>query len=199
MKKQKSVTDDDIFYLYERNKTNYDKCVLAKRQCPSIYEECYCHLNVCVLPITIGDQEASPHISIKTYINPQQECSICLEEISKKSNAYITNCGHGFHKLCLFKMYENQFKQHRRETNYDYYKLKCPLCRRQIFNRTFYCRYPQWSVLKKNKNYLDILEEFWLSKDFTIGLLCYKSNNEHYLGMNKNCQYCLHYRQLGTL
>lgn len=194
--KTRAVTDDEVFYLYERNKRNYDKCELAKRKCPSIYEECYCHLNVNVLPITIGDQDACCNIRVKCYINPQEECSICLDIISKKSNAYLTNCGHAFHKLCFFQMYETNFKQHR-PINRDYFKCKCPVCRRQIFGPTFYCRYPQMYVLPKYKNYLDVLEEFWLSKDFKIGQLCYKGNNEHYLGMNGNCPHCLEYRQFG--
>jgi hypothetical protein len=195
----KAITVDDVYFLYERNKRIYDHCTLANRKCPSLYEECYCYLNVPVLPITIGDQFSCCNFKIKTYINPQEECSICLEQISTKSNAYLTNCGHAFHKSCLFKSYEISFNQYRPLTSnlYNFFKFNCPLCRKHINYPDFYCRYPQWSVLREDKNYLDVLEEFWLSKDYTIGQLCYRSNNKHYLGMNNNCKYCLDYRILG--
>lgn len=196
---QKSLTVIDVWDLYKRNKRYYDVCHLANKACPSFYEDCYCHLSAPVLPITIGDQFHSCNMRTKRYISPYEECSICLEPINKESNAYLTNCGHGFHKSCLFKSYETNFYQHRRtELNgYKYFQFLCPLCRKHIIYPDFYCRYPQWSVLHDQKNYLDVLEEFWLSKDFAIVQLCYKSNGEHYLGMNSNCHHCLDYRKYG--
>ena len=180
----KAVTENDVFFLYERNKKIYDHCILAKRKCQDLYDECYCHLDVPVLPITIGNQFSPCNIKIKTYINPQEECSICLEQIMNKSNAYLTNCGHAFHKSCLFKSYE---------IISDPNKFSCPLCRKHIFYPDFYCRYPQWGVFRTYKNYLDVLEEFWLSKDYTMVKLC--SSDKHYLGMNNNCVKCLEYRK----
>ena len=196
---KKASTDIDVFWLYERNKKVYDFCTWANRKCPSIEGECYCHLIVAVLPLTIGDQFTHCNMRVKCYINPQEDCSICLEKICKKSDAYLTNCGHSFHKSCLFKTYENGRFHHKKSNNNIYYQLNCPLCRKQIFYPDFYCRYPQWSVVKKEKNYLDVLEEFWLSKDYTMIQLCYKSNNNHYLGMKNNCHHCINYRNDGMI
>lgn len=52
---------------------------------------------------------------VKCYINPQEDCSICLEKICNKSDAYLTNCGHAFHKSCLFKTYENGRFHHKNQ------------------------------------------------------------------------------------
>ena len=201
MSQQKAVTEIDVFDLYKRNKRYYDICHLAKKQCPSFYEECYCHVNVSVLPITIGDQLSSCNMRTKRYINPQEECSICLCQINKESDAYITNCGHSFHKSCLFTTYEINFYQHKRtETNvFKYFQFKCPICRKHIISPDFYCRYPQWCVLPDKRNYLDVLEEFWLSKDYNMVQLCCKSNDAHYLGMKKNCGDCAEYRNSGRI
>lgn len=191
MKKTTSVTCEDVYDLYERNKRVYDDCYLAKKKCPSLYEDCYCRFQVPVLPLTIGDQFSSCNIKTKRYIKPYEECPICLEQISSKTNAYLTNCGHTFHKSCLFKSYEINLHQCRK-----IFKFTCPLCRKDIFYPDFYCRYPQWCVLPDEKNYLDVLEEFWLSKDYTIPELCRETNVNHYLGMKNNCMKCLNYRKL---
>jgi hypothetical protein len=197
----KSVTEIDVFHLYERNKkTAYDNCDAQRRRCPDFNEGgCYCHLNVPVLPITIGDDLSNCNFKIKSYINPHEDCPICLEKINKKSDAYLTNCGHAFHKSCLFKTYESQFINHKNITNngVKWMVFRCPLCRQDLPYPDFYCRYPQWAVILSKKNYLDILEEFWLSKDYSIARLCYKSNNDHYLGMSNSCCYCKEYIKTG--
>jgi hypothetical protein len=195
----RSICADDVFDLYKRNKRYYDDCWLAKKKCPSINEVCYCRFNVPVLPETIGDQYSSCHIRIKRYISPLEECSICLDKIVSEKNAYITNCGHAFHKSCLFKSYETSFLNHRPyEQNgiIKYFQFLCALCRKQIIYPEFYCKYPQWCYNASEKNYLDVLEEFWLSKDFTMVQICHNGLKNHSLGMNKNCSKCLQYRNI---
>jgi hypothetical protein len=54
---------------------------------------------------------------VSTTINENRDCPICLEIIQKKKQI-ITNCGHCFHKFCLF--------MHIIE------KETCPLCRTSI-------------------------------------------------------------------
>jgi len=197
----KSLDDEIIFDLYKRNKRIYDDCYLAKRKCPSLHEECYCRFNVSVLPITIGDQFNSCHFRRKRYINPYEECRICLDSIMKESDAYLTNCGHSFHKSCLFKLYEIGINMHRPyivNGIRKYFQLNCPLCRNHIIYPEFYCRYPQWTVIYNKKNFLDVLEEFWLSKEYSIIQICNEGNANHGLGMNKNCIKCLQYRNSGS-
>lgn len=197
----KSLDDEIIFDLYKRNKRIYDDCNLAKRKCPSIHEECYCRFNVPVLPIPIGDQFYCCHFRRKRFISPYEECSICLETIMKESDAYLTNCGHAFHKSCLFKSYEIGYYEHRPYNLngiWNFFQFNCPLCRKQIINPEFYCRYPQWAVIYNKKNFLDVLEEFWLSKDYSMIQICNVNHSNHGLGMNKNCIKCLKYRNYGT-
>ena len=58
----------------------------------------------------------------KSTCDPQatnEECPICYDEITNKSNKTITECGHCFHSSCLIK--------HAILTN-----TGCPLCRQQL-------------------------------------------------------------------
>jgi hypothetical protein len=51
-------------------------------------------------------------------------------------------------------------------------------------------------VYSFNKNnLLDRLEDFWISKDFTLPTFC--NSGKHYLGMSNNCNYCINYRNNG--
>ena len=105
-------TAEDVFYLYERNSSWYYNC---KKQlifpiCKSIYSingnnnyECFCESNQIVKPITIGNQNVSCSLERKCYITPGKECPICFDKILRKSEAYLTGCGHAFHKKCIFK------------------------------------------------------------------------------------------------
>jgi hypothetical protein len=190
----KAITAEDVFYLYERNKCVYDNCKLAGRRCPDaeLEMECYCSIsNTSVLPITIGDQSVKCDFKRKVYIKQGEECSICLEQIYQKNNAYLTSCGHSFHKSCLFKEFETKF------VNIN--TFKCPNCRSKLGYPEFYCRYTNVfkrfdSELCKHYNF-DILEDFWLGNDFTTLQMC---NRGHALGMKNGCNRCLAYRLDGV-
>ena len=71
--------------------------------------------------------------------NKKEICSICLKEC----NTFLTECGHYFHKSCI-KQYCNISDQ----------KLKCPMCRRDMFSMKDYCsKYPNLSFsLPNNKS-----------------------------------------------
>jgi hypothetical protein len=185
------MTTEDVFALYERNKSLYDTC---KPKCydKDIFGHCGCYLDTPVIPLIIGDQSRKCSLQTRIYIKANDQCSICLESIELKSNAYLTPCGHGFHKNCLFKLYEH--KRYLQNSSY-YNGFVCPLCRSHIPTPYFYCRYPQWNYTKKN--YLDLIEEFWLSKDYCMPLICYKAEKPHSLGMQKTCKYCVEYRLFG--
>lgn len=188
-----SATAEDVFSLYERNKNVYDNCKLAGRVCPDVEAqmECYCSIsNTPVLPITIGDQYVKCDFKRKVYIKQGEECSICLEQIFQKNNAYLTSCGHSFHKSCMFKVFET--KLHNRHT------FSCPNCRARLGYPEFYCRYTNVfrrfdTELCKHYNF-DILEDFWLGKEFTTAQIC---NGGHALGMKNGCNRCLAYRLNG--
>jgi hypothetical protein len=63
-------------------------------------------------------EEVLDYLKIPRYINPNSDvCCVCLEGIISKSNAYITNCGHKFHKTCLYDC-----------SNHDD-EMNCPYCR----------------------------------------------------------------------
>ena len=192
---QYSATAEDVFYLYERNKSYYDNCKLAKRTCPSeIYNaDCYCQrMNEFVLPITIGDQCVPCNFKRKTYIKQGDECSICLEQIIAKSTSHLTPCGHPFHKICIFKAFDTIAEKKR--------TFRCPICRANLGYPEIYCRYTavfkerelNLTIMNNNNHFLDTLEEFWLSKDYMLIHKC--RNQKHYLGMDNNCKYCLQYR-----
>lgn len=197
----RAATTEDVYYLYERNKTVYDNCKFNGKQCPSEIYGVYCDCqreNEPVLPITIGDQCVPCDIKRKVYIKPGEECAICLENIIKKSEAYLTSCGHSFHKLCAFKVFETKSQ--------NKHTFSCPICRARLGYPEFYCRYT--CVFKKANHeanqeetdklfYLDLLEEFWLSKDFITPQMCRNGHN-HALGMKNGCSICLKYRETGN-
>lgn len=186
----KSTTAEDVFYLYERNKCVYDNCKLAGKTCPTqeYSAQCYCQIaNEPVLPLTIGDQNIACNYNRKVYIKPGEECSICLDTICQKNNAYLTSCGHSFHKSCLFKAFEKKahFSQN----------FSCPLCRARLGYPEFYCRYPCFiNDDTLQTNFLDVLEDFWLSKEFILIHTCSTGDNAHDLGMKNNCRNCVAYR-----
>jgi hypothetical protein len=46
-------------------------------------------------------------------------------------------------------------------------------------------------------NSIDRLEDFWLCKEFRMPEFCH--SGKHYLGMKKNCLYCIKYRDNGDI
>ncbi len=115
------------------------------------------------------------NLKIKHYIKFGEECSICYEPIYSKPNAFLTDCGHCFHKTCISKWISIQ------NFNRD-----CPICRQNI-GFTDFDRYVS------NKG-LDGLEEFELNKDIIFPEVCSYDVN-HFIGMNKNCSNCMWWRK----
>ena len=185
---KKSIYYEDVFALYERNKNIYYDCKYnnnINKKCNTVFnEKCYCIEDQNVLPFTIGDTTVPCRLKYKCYINPNESCPICLECISHKSDAYLTSCGHSFHKKCITYFFE-------RKQLIKYASVfRCPMCRTNLGYINCSERYNY-----NNQNGLDYLENFWLLNDYMICEVCEKSG--HYKGMNRNCETCIKYRKFG--
>lgn len=161
---------EDVYNLYENNNNNYPL------------------VSYPVLPFKIGNDEGEPKLNIKMYVKPFEKCPICYEQIIKKSDAYLSVCGHAFHKKCIFKAYE--VKQLMKPMS----NFRCPMCRTSL--GTDMEEINERYDLYDDYNELDNLESFWIKKDFTMPLIC---KNKHYLGMNSNCVKCQKYRNDGSV
>lgn len=195
-------TLEDVFYLYERNSNYYYNCKSNNNDnnCDNCefncQNECLCYLNQCVYPHTIGDQCVPCNINRKCYLKPGVECSICLDNIINKSSAYLTSCGHPFHKKCL-KEYLNIKWLNDKWTSV----VGCPLCRASLGYPNFGNRY-KYNYFNfiggGNSNELDKLEDFWLNNEYQIPYFCI-NGYDHYLGVDKECRYCQNYRKNGDI
>ena len=180
---------EDVYDLYERTRLVYSKC--CSETCEKFNDgTCWCSLRECVQPLHIGEIQTPCKLNRKFYINPGSDgCSICLEKIFMKKDAFITGCGHTFHRSCLFQYY--QVRQNQKPLSV----LKCPLCRCSLGFPIFLQKY---KILGSNINYLDLLENFWLTKDFNIPSYCYNRQcKPHYAGMEKKCAKCRDYIEYG--
>jgi len=190
------TTLEDIFYLYERNSRYYHDCNLKNsiEECNDCWSnDCYCHFKQEVKPFTIGDQDTPCDFKVRCYIKPGDECPICFESIMMKSSAFITNCGHHFHKKCLFKYIETKWLSSSYAST-----AKCPMCRCSLGHPEFIQRYRAnyFSYSYKNDNELDKLEDFWVTKDYRFPIFC-SNSYDHYLGCEKSCFMCKHYIETG--
>ena len=122
------------------------------------------------------------NLKIKHYLKIGETCSICLDEIWRRKEAFLTDCGHSFHLKCIIKYdYMNCFNK---------LGVFCPLCRNDMGNYLdFRDRY------KTSKNGLDILEDFETNIDLKLPTICYNHDegyfNKHFYGNRfKDCFYC---------
>jgi len=187
-------TTEDVFYLYERNSSIYhdhrtrDKYLQGEDENEdqnSLNDDnCFrCSYNTLpVLPNTIGNTEVPCNIKRKCYIKPGEECAICMEQIVTKTSAYLTSCGHSFHKSCIFKCMETKWNS-KYGSNF-----KCPLCRTNL-GMDIHNMGDKYDMYNESINNLDILENFWMKKEFYIPLTC-QAKYDHYLGMKKDCKRC---------
>lgn len=178
------ATPEDVFYLYERNSRHYNNRDNEGNE--------YSTQNV--LPFTIGDQDSPCNLNVKCYIRPGDECPICYDLIERKSTAFITPCGHNYHKKCIFDYFKSKWTS----TSYTSV-VRCPICRCSLGHPEFIQRYRSsyFSYCYSDSNELDKLEDFWLSYDYKLPNFC-SWNYNHYLGMDKYCQYCKTYREKGV-
>lgn len=191
-------TAEDVFYLYERNSRYYHDCsqngnLDTCKDCWS--NECYCHLKQDVFPFTIGDQYVPCSIKVRCYIRPGDACPICCDPILTKSSAFITGCGHHYHKKCLFKYMETKWNSTRYLS-----PIRCPMCRCCLGHPELVQRYraSYFGINYKNDNEIDKLEDFWISCEYKLPSFC-SNGYDHYLGISKDCFCCKEYREKGDI
>jgi len=186
-------TLDDVFYLYERNSRHYNVCPDIGT-CPDKWDnECLCYLKQIIYPSTIGDQDVPFNSKIKCYIKPGDECPICFDPILTKSSAFITHCGHAFHKKCLHTSIRMKWES----CNY-LRAARCPMCRCSLGHPEFVQRYrDSYFAYHGNGNELDKLEDFWVTMEYKIPNFC-NNRYDHYLGTDKECVICQNYVLTGN-
>lgn len=91
--------------------------------------------------------------NIVITIKPNEECSVCLEEIENKNRAFLEECGHSFHTKCLNSWINN--------SPFNMPTYLCPLCRRVIR------RPEELEYEKKEKNIMAITK-------FICGLIMFR-------------------------
>lgn len=119
------------------------------------------------------------NLKIKHYIKIGEECSICNEPILSKPNAFLSDCGHCFHKTCIHKWLKT-----------TYLNGRCPLCRSDLGECNFGGRY-------YTNNRLDLLENFIQDSDKMMPVPCWGDSDMHYthfVGEKEWCDECHNFR-----
>lgn len=189
------MDDNLIWSAYDRNCLYYSKCKELKTCTNIIYDCCYCHNNALLQPNVIANCGFSPgiekpNINKKCYIKFGEICSICIEPIITKKSAWLTPCGHTFHRKCLIDNF--QYRTIHKMTIGHSNEIPCPVCREGLI----WCCVGIDKLDKYNsKNGLDQLENFWHTIDINPYLLCWECDNA--VGMKKSCNNCIQYRNTG--
>lgn len=187
------MDDNLVWSAYE---PTYSKCK-DLNICPHNYDNnCFCYNYLSISPTIIANCgflcNEKPSIKNKCYIAFGEICSICMEPIVSKKNAWLTPCNHQFHRKCLINNHEYR-RMHNMTLDFTN-EIPCPVCRDGLVD----CCVGLHDLNKYNtKNGLDKLENFWLSINIAPYLLCYKCNKG--LGMNISCETCEYYRNTGCI
>jgi hypothetical protein len=128
-------------------------------------------------------------IYCKKYIRANDECAICYENIATRKNAFLLKCGHSFHFSCLAT------NQHYSD---DDYCGKCPMCRDE-YVISFLHKNISLVWLDDDDKYMDMIDNFWINFNLIVPKLCTEADTKHYIGMNKNCEYCTDYVNYGDI
>jgi len=114
----------------------------------------------------------------KLYIKIMDECPICLEMITSKRNAYLTDCGHAFHKTCMHKLV------------FQNINASCPMCR-NVHGIGPINLFSDESHRFVNKN-----DDFEFCGEFKYPKLCYECWKIEGWDFNKHisCEQCIKFR-----
>lgn len=194
----RSVDDCNIWSLHQRNGSYYYNCFNhGNKECRRITHKddeveeeiaddsgyCMCHSNQAWAPLEIGFKYFRPTLACKTYIRPGEECAICTEPVLYRSDAYLTLCGHSFHRSCTANWVDKCTD----------IQPGCPLCRDIIP-----CGEQESTCVSNAASTgLDRLEDFWWNIHTRSVQLCSSSRDpQHPLGTNKYCVGCVVYRRI---
>lgn len=121
----------------------------------------------------------SENIYIKHYIKVGEECPICYEQIWHRKNAYLTICGHSFHKSCLYTFWFKNIHQ----------DFSCPMCRTDEGGEVWeddFIRYRE-------------IDKYVENRELLRPAFCTKEDNDfndivpHVCGTKKKCKVCTNY------
>lgn len=208
----KSVTLEDVYYVHERNILFYHDCIKNKRYstCPTKnIGLCLCKENCPIYPnkicneYTISQKQCKKE---KIYIRFGEECPICFEPIYFRNSAFLTPCGHAFHKKCLHNAHTTRLLIC---DNSSEDKLYCPMCRHDVPTELFY-NPMKYNINKlpiekingkkncdfiKNTNFCLVADNLFENIDLCSPELCFRNKKKHYLGMDKTCKVCLNFHK----
>lgn len=176
----KNTENDEFYYdyivpIFNIHITSHTYSEISKTKSVISSNKIYDKIDI---PKTIEE-----NLKIKHYIKIGELCSICYDNINHKNNAYLTDCGHSFHKTCINKW----LIETKMEGN-------CPICRQDIGF------YEEERYNPDTKNLLDKIEDLWLNYDKLYPIYCeYNYKYIHIKGFNKYCNDCLKYRKYGKL
>lgn len=122
------------------------------------------------------------------FIPTGTDCAICFEPMMHNKNAYITECGHHFHKSCITSLYNTSFL----EKNF-----RCPLCRchlkKCLWLETRYALEP-WRLMNKKNVCGNVDFEFQKDLFCEDSLLCRgchcRQGCFQIVGRNPHCEAC---------
>lgn len=161
----------------------------------SAYHTRKCCENSPICPTTIASCgfESRPEMNQKCYIAFGDTCYICMDPITSKTNAWLTPCGHQFHRKCVIT--NHVYRQTHGMTLEFSNEIPCPVCREGLVNCCV--GIDDLDKYHRPKNKLDVLENFWLSITFAPYVSCYKCDKG--MGMTINCDACEKYRKTGRI
>lgn len=169
------LIDYDIYSLDTDTNTNTDIFH------PNLFHTSFCRNDTCV---TRHNHNFNAFHN-KTYVKYDDKCSICVDCIGPAHKAFITECGHIFHRTCLSEYF------HFLKLNKHKLCLICPICRANLGSPEFFgLRY--YSDLSTDYKGLDLLENYSNPNNFNDMVHICNSNHirPHYLGINTNCMKC---------
>ncbi len=188
-----SLTDDNILWKYDRlypYHTCKDITMCQTRDWGGVWHpvkgfveelECFCHRECVLHRHQIADIWVPPFPEIRQYIRIGEECPICYEGIFTQTNAFLTLCGHAFHRLCLMQSHQTASLELGRDL------FLCPLCRED-----------QPGIFGEPLRFKDKMANYEMYSEFYFANECSDLDfDTNLVGMNSKCKSCLKYRETG--
>ena len=118
--------------------------------------------------------ESKDLLKTKHYIPLGEECAICFEGIFSARNAFLNECGHGFHYSCIVKS--------------TFYKTSCPICRREDVDIYAACKGINDSLGISKADQIE------MNPQLSFPQKCIRKKRPyHYSGMDSKCAFCTSY------